>query len=269
MATERQVGFSRGVAAHVGGGGPALLAGCSDASCFSPIHLRSVRNRGRRQAARRGMSTVQAPVRSPARRLLPRSVSAAHAAPERVFGKRRACRERRAAWVALSGSYNHWSAEEARLSPSVQAKPRDSREPLWRPPDVLLKVNGFSSSSQVQPDRVWSFRSIADRRRCAAGARGASREGGGRGGQQAPRHVAAKADAEEDDARAPKASQRARGRSRESPRSSPSPTKRIRKRPRRASLLKRRPRPPTKRPRSPPSPTTKRTKSPRSRAKPH
>ena len=77
------------------------------------------------------------------------------------------------------------------------------------PADVLLKVNGFSSSSQVQPGSrlvIPVYRATAANARPepeAHPAKEARVEA-----KPAPRHVAAKADAEEDDARAPKASQK-------------------------------------------------------------
>ena len=77
------------------------------------------------------------------------------------------------------------------------------------PTDVLLKVNGFSSSSQVQPGSrlvIPVYRATAAKARPEPEAhpvKQARVEA-----KPAPKHVAAKADAEEVDARASKASQK-------------------------------------------------------------
>ncbi len=246
-------------------GAAALLAGCSDASRFSPDPFSDPfgSSAGRDEPLGAESSTVRARVRSPARRTTPpfslgrsrrppKNAPSSNAAPVANAGP--APRSAPAVAAASPGSYNHWSAEggtPVTVGAGETATILANRYGV--PTDVLLKVNGFSSSSQVQPGSrlvIPVYRATAAKARPepeAHPAKEARVEA-----KPAPKHVAAKADAEEDDAPRRRQAKRARGRSRRSPQSSPSPTKRTRKRPRRASLLKRRPRPRTKRPRSPP-----------------
>ncbi len=193
-------------------GAAALLAGCSDASRFSPDPFsdpfgnqpaatsRSARNVDRSSTGSISGSPNYSPVQS--RPLAPpQSASSANAAPVASAAPAR---------VASSGSYNHWSAEggtPVTVGSGETAAILANRYGV--PPDVLLKVNGFSSSSQVQPGSrlvIPVYRATAANARPepeAHPAKEARMEA-----KQATRHVAAKADAEEDDARAPKASQK-------------------------------------------------------------
>ena len=193
-------------------GAAALLAGCSDASRFSPDPFsdpfgnppaatsRSARNVDRSSTGSISGSPNYSPVQS--RPLAPpQSAPSANAAPVASAAPAR---------VASSGSYNHWSAEggtPVTVGSGETAAILANRYGV--PPDVLLKVNGFSSSSQVQPGSrlvIPVYRATAANARPepeAHPAKEARVEA-----KQAPKHVAAKADAEEDDARAPKASQK-------------------------------------------------------------
>ncbi len=216
MATERQVGFSRvALRLMLAAGAAALLAGCSDASRFSSDPFsdpfgnppaatsRSARNVDRSSTGSISGSPNYSPVQS--RPLAPpNNAPSPNAAP--VASAARAP----AVAAASPGSYNHWSAEggtPVTVGGGETAAILANRYGV--PPDVLLKVNGFSSSSQVQPGSrlvIPVYRATAANARPepeAHPAKEARMEA-----KQAPRHVAAKADAEEDDARAPKASQK-------------------------------------------------------------
>ncbi len=173
--------------------------------------------------------------------------------------------------AASPGSYNHWSAEggtPVTVGAGETAAILANRYGV--PPDVLLKVNGFSSSSQVQPGSrlvIPVYRATAAKARPepeAHPAKEARAEA-----KPAPRHVAAKADAEEDDARAPKASQKgARSLAAKPAKLAKSDEKDQEKAaPSKSAEKKAKTR--TKRPRSPPSPTTKRTKSRPPRPRPN
>ena len=186
MATERQVGFSRvALRLMLAAGAAALLAGCSDASCFSPDPFsdpfgsppaatsRSARTVDRSSTGSISGSPNYSPVQS--RPLAPPSnnASSSSAAPTQAVAG------------ASPGSYNHWSAEGG--TPVTVGTGETTAILANRygvPSDVLLKVNGFSSSSQVQPGSRLVIPDLSrDRRQGAARARDASREGGPRGGQ--------------------------------------------------------------------------------------
>ena len=194
-------------------GAAALLAGCSDASCFSPDPFsdpfgnppaatsRSARTVDRSSTGSISGSPNYSPVQS--RPLAPPSnnASSSNAAPSRA--------PRRSAG-ASPGSYNHWSAEggtPVTVGTGETAAILANRYGV--PSDVLLKVNGFSSSSQVQPGSrlvIPVYRATAAKARPEPEAhpvKEARVEA-----KPAPKHLAAKADAEEDDARASKASQK-------------------------------------------------------------
>jgi murein DD-endopeptidase MepM/ murein hydrolase activator NlpD len=216
MATERQVGFSRvALRLMLAAGAAALLAGCSDASRFSSDPFsdpfgnppaatsRSARNVDRSSTGSISGSPNYSPVQS--RPLAPpNNAPSPNAAP--VASAARAP----AVAAASPGSYNHWSAEggtPVTVGGGETAAILANRYGV--PPDVLLKVNGFSSSSQVQPGSrlvIPVYRATAAKARPepeAHPAKEARAEA-----KPAARHVAAKADAEEDDARAPKAGQK-------------------------------------------------------------
>jgi murein DD-endopeptidase MepM/ murein hydrolase activator NlpD len=197
-------------------GAAALLAGCSDASRFSSDPFsdpfgsapaatsRSARNVDRSSTGSISGSPNYSPVQS--RPLAPPSKNAslqsaapiANAAPGPAVA------------AASPGSYNHWSAEGGTpVTVGAGETPTILATRYGVPADVLLKVNGFSSSSQVQPGSrlvIPVYRATAAKARPepeAHPAKEARVEA-----KPAPRHVAAKADAEEDDAPAPKASQK-------------------------------------------------------------
>ena len=112
--------------------------------------------------------------------------------------------------MAASGSYNHWSAEGG--TPITVGSGETAAIFANRygvPADALLKVNGFASASQVQPGSrlvIPVYRATAANARPEPEAhpvKEARAEA-----KPAPKHVAAKADAEEGDAHATKASQK-------------------------------------------------------------
>ena len=258
-------------------GAAALLAGCSDASSLLLRSLlRSLReSAGRDEPLGGGLSTARARVRSPARRTTPPfrrgrsrrrpSAPSPSAAPDANAGPA----PRSAPPPPSPGGYNHWSAEGGTPVTVGEAETAAILANRYGvPTDVLLKVNGFSKLfASAARDRVWSFRSIArpPPRRGRSPRRIPRRRRAWRPNRlqgMSPRRPTPRKTTH----RAPKASHKgravARGEAREAREARQVRRKGSRKRPRRASLLKRRPRPPTKRPRSPPSPTTKRTKSP-------
>jgi murein DD-endopeptidase MepM/ murein hydrolase activator NlpD len=211
MATERQVGFSRvALRLMLAAGAAALLAGCSDASRFSPDPFsdpfgnppaatsRSARTVDRSSTGSISGSPNYSPVQS--RPLAPPSnnASSSSAAPTQAVAG------------ASPGSYNHWSAEGG--TPVTVGTGETTAILANRygvPSDVLLKVNGFSSSSQVQPG---SRLVIPVYRATAAKARPEPETHPVKEARvepkPAPKHLAARADAREDDARASKASQK-------------------------------------------------------------
>ena len=216
MATERQVGFSRvALRLMLAAGAAALLAGCSDASRFSSDPFsdpfgnppaatsRSARNVDRSSTGSISGSPNYSPVQS--RPLAPpNNAPSPNAAP--VASAARAS----AVAAASPGSYNHWSAEGGTpVTVGTGETPAILANRYGVPTDVLLKVNGFSSSSQVQPGSrlvIPVYRATAAKARPepeAHPAKEARAEA-----KPAAKHVAAKADAEEDDARAPKAGQK-------------------------------------------------------------
>ncbi len=189
-------------------GAAALLAGCSDASRFSPDPFsdpfgspsaatsRSARTVDRSSTGSISGSPNYSPVQS--RPLAPPSNNApvASAAP--------------AVAAATPGGYNHWSAEGGTpITVGAGETATILANRYGVPTDVLVKVNGFSSSSQVQPGSrlvIPVYRATAAKARPepeAHPAKEARVEA-----KPAPKHVAAKAGAEEDDAPAPKASQK-------------------------------------------------------------
>jgi murein DD-endopeptidase MepM/ murein hydrolase activator NlpD len=194
-------------------GAAALLAGCSDASRFSSDPFsdpfgsppaatsRSARNVDRSSTGSISGSPNYSPVQSRPLAPPPKSApsqSAASAAPGPAVA------------AASPGAYNHWSAEggtPVTVGSGETATILANRYGV--PADVLLKVNGFSSSSQVQPGSrlvIPVYRSTAAKARPepeAHPAKEARVEA-----KPAPKHVAAKVDAEEDDTPAPKASQK-------------------------------------------------------------
>jgi murein DD-endopeptidase MepM/ murein hydrolase activator NlpD len=213
MATERQVGFSRvALRLMLAAGAAALLAGCSDASRFSPDpfsdpfgNAPAATNRSARTVDRSSTGSISgspnySPVQS--RPLAPpNNAPSSNAAPVASAAP---------ALTASPGSYNHWSAEggtPVTVGTGETAAILANRYGV--PSDVLLKVNGFSSSSQVQSGSrlvIPVYRATAAKARPepeAHPAKEARVEA-----KPAPKHVAAKAAAEEDDARAPKASQK-------------------------------------------------------------
>jgi murein DD-endopeptidase MepM/ murein hydrolase activator NlpD len=194
-------------------GAAALLAGCSDASRFSSDPFsdpfgsppaatsRSARNVDRSSTGSISGSPNYSPVQS--RPLAPPpknapSSSAAKAAPAPAVA------------AASPGSYNHWSAEGG--TPVTVGTGETTTILANRygvPADVLLKVNGFASASQVQPGSrlvIPVYRATAAKARPEAEAHPAKEARVE--AKPAPKHVAAKADAEEDEAPAPKASQK-------------------------------------------------------------
>jgi murein DD-endopeptidase MepM/ murein hydrolase activator NlpD len=213
MATERQVGFSRvALRLMLAAGAAALLAGCSDASRFASDPFsdpfgnppaatsRSARTVDRSSTGSISGSPNYSPVQSrplapPKNAPSPKAAPVASAAP---------------APAASPGSYNHWSAEGGTpVSVGAGETATILANRYGVPADVLLKVNGFSSSSEVQPGSrlvIPVYRATAAKARPEPDAhplKEARAEA-----KPAPKHVAAKADAEEDDARAPKASQK-------------------------------------------------------------
>jgi len=213
MATERQVGFSRvALRLMLAAGAAALLAGCSDASRFSSDPFsdpfgnppaatsRSARAVDRSSTGSISSSPNYSPVQS--RPLAPpTNAPSSNAAPVASAAP---------APAASLGSYNHWSAEggtPVTVGAGETAPVLANRYGV--PTDVLLKVNGFSSSSQVQPGSrlvIPVYRATAAKARPEPEAhpvKEARVEA-----KPAPKHIAAKADAKEDDARAPKASQK-------------------------------------------------------------
>ena len=194
-------------------GAAALLAGCSDASRFSPDPFsdpfgnppaatsRSARNVDRSSTGSISGSPNYSPVQSRPLAPPPKNALSSNAAPVASAAP---------AQAASTGSYNHWSAEGGTpITVGAGETTPILANRYGVPTDVLLKVNGFSSSSQVQPGSrlvIPVYRATAANARSepeAHPAKEARVEA-----KQAPRHVAAKADAEEDDARAPKASQK-------------------------------------------------------------
>jgi murein DD-endopeptidase MepM/ murein hydrolase activator NlpD len=133
----------------------ALAAGCSDASRFSADPFADPFGGGAQKTAARTTRGVDraptgaiasAPASSPiqAKPLAPPSSSASAAprpapvAPQQASGS--------------GGSYNHWSAEGG--TPITVAEgdtPAILGNRYGVPTDALLKVNGFSTASQVQP----------------------------------------------------------------------------------------------------------------------
>jgi murein DD-endopeptidase MepM/ murein hydrolase activator NlpD len=212
MATERQVGFSRvALRLMLAAGAAALLAGCSDASRFSSDPFSdpfgsapAAKSRSARAVDRSSTGSISGspnyssvesrPLAPPAKNAPSSSVANAAPAPSAV--------------AASPGAYNHWSAEGGT---PVTVGTGDTAAILANrygvPTDVLLKVNGFSSSSQVQPGSrlvIPVYRATAAKARPEPEAHPAkeAREEA----KPAPRHVAAKAEAEEDEVPAPKAS---------------------------------------------------------------
>ena len=191
-------------------GAAALLAGCSDASRFSsdpfsdpfgnpPVATsRSARAVDRSSTGSISSSPNYSPVQS--RPLAaPTNAPSSNAAPVAS-----------AAPAASPGSYNHWSAEGGTpitVGAGETAPVLANRYGV--PTDVLLKVNGFSSSSQVQPGSrlvIPVYRATAAKARPEPEAHPVKEARGE--AKPAQKHVAAKADAKEDDAHAPKASQK-------------------------------------------------------------
>ena len=195
-------------------GAAALLAGCSDASRFSSDPFsdpfgnppaatsRSARTVDRSSTGSISGSPNYSPVQSrPLARAVQERASSSNATPVASAAP---------APAASPGSYNHWSAEggtPVTVGAGETAPILANRYGV--PTDVLLKVNGFSSSAQVQPGSrlvIPVYRATAAKARSepeAHPAKEARVEA-----KPTPKHVAAKADAEEDDARAPKASQK-------------------------------------------------------------
>ena len=197
-------------------GAAALLAGCSDASRFSSDPFsdpfgnppaatsRSARAVDRSSTGSISGSPNYSPIQS--KPLAPPPKNAPGAAPDANAGL--APRSTPAVAAATPGSYNHWSAEggtPVTVGAGETATVLANRYGV--PADALLKVNGFSSASQVQPGSrlvIPVYRATAAKARPEPEthpAKEARAEA-----KPAPKHVAAKADAEEDEAPAPKAS---------------------------------------------------------------
>ncbi|MGC1862077.1 MAG: peptidoglycan DD-metalloendopeptidase family protein [Methylocystis sp.] len=214
MATERQVGFSRvALRLMLAAGAAALLAGCSDASRFASDPFsdpfgnppaatsRSARTVDRSSTGSISGSPNYSPVQSRPLAAPSKNASSSNATPVASAAP---------APAASSGSYNHWSAEGGTpITVGAGETTPILANRYGVPTDVLLKVNGFSSSAQVQPGSrlvIPVYRATAANARSepeAHPAKEARAEA-----KPTPKHVAAKADAEEDDARAPKASQK-------------------------------------------------------------
>lgn len=156
MAIERGFEVSR-VAKRLmlAAGAAALIAGCSDASRFSGdpfsdpfTSSKSVAAKGVDRAPTGSVATIAAPPLTPGRvesRPLPAPGAPAAARPMPA-----APATPSAAPSSISGS--HWSPEGG--TPIVVAQGETAGMIATRygvPPDVLLRVNGFSSSQQVQP----------------------------------------------------------------------------------------------------------------------
>jgi len=211
MATERQVGFSRvALRLMLAAGAAALLAGCSDASRFSSdpfsdpfVNPPAATSRSARAVDRSSTGSISSsPNYSPVQSrplAAPTNAPSSNAAPVAS-----------AAPAASPGSYNHWSAEGGTpitVGAGETAPVLANRYGV--PTDVLLKVNGFSSSSQVQPGSrlvIPVYRATAAKARPEPEAHPVKEARGE--AKPAQKHVAAKADAKEDDAHAPKASQK-------------------------------------------------------------
>jgi len=189
-------------------GTAALLAGCSDASRFSSDPFAdpfggapSATSRSSRAVDRSSTGAISSapnytpiqsqPLAPPIKNAsAPRPASVASAAP-----------------AAAPGSPNHWSPEGGTpITVGAGETPGILANRYGVPTDVLLKVNGFASASQVQPGTrliIPVYRSTAAKVQPAAEPRPARevREES----RPAPKRVAAKADSEEKAPPAPKA----------------------------------------------------------------
>ena len=199
-------------------GAAALLAGCSDASRFSSDPFsdpfgsppaatsRSARTVHRSSTGSISGSPNYSPVQARPLAPPPKNAPSPSAAPDANAGP--APRSAPAVAAASPGGYNHWSAEGGTPVTVGEAETATILANRYGvPTDVLLKVNGFSNSSQVRPGSrlvIPVYRATAAKARPEPEthpAKEARVEA-----KPAPKHVAAKADAEEDDAPAPKAS---------------------------------------------------------------
>ncbi len=192
-------------------GTAALLAGCSDASRFSSDPFAdpfggapSATSRSSRAVDRSSTGAISSapnstpiqsqPLAPPTRNAsAPRPASVASAPP-----------------AAAPGSFDHWSPEGGTpITVGAGESPGILANRYGVPTDVLLKVNGFASASQVQPGTrliIPVYRSTAAKAQPAAEPRPAkeAREES----KTAPKRVAAKADSKENETPAPKANRK-------------------------------------------------------------
>jgi murein DD-endopeptidase MepM/ murein hydrolase activator NlpD len=188
-------------------GTAALLAGCSDASRFSSdpfadpfARAPSSTSRSPRTVDRSSTGAIPGgsnSTRVQSQPLAPPTKDASAPHPASVAN-------------AAPGSYNHWSPEGGTpITVGAGENPAILANRYGVPTDVLLKVNGFASSSQVQPGTrliIPVYRSTGAKTQLAAEAH-PSKEAREES-KPAPKRVAAKADTEEKETSAPKASRK-------------------------------------------------------------